>query len=61
MLWMLAGEKSKHGIKSLWRGVGISLLLVLCGWTISKQEWVGFAAASIVLCCEVYWVVRVHR
>jgi hypothetical protein len=59
--WFVAGEKSKHNIGPLSRGVGVVILLVVCGWTIAEQEWFGLIGGIVVLSVEVYWIMRARQ
>ena len=61
LLWLLAGEKSTHNIGPLWRGGGVVILLVVCGWAIAEQEWLGLIGGIVVLCIEAYWIMRAHQ
>lgn len=58
LLWFVAGEKSEHNIGPVWRGVGVAILLAVCGWCIAEQEWAGLVGGIAVLCIEVYWIMR---
>ena len=57
LLWFVAGKESKHNIGPLWRGVGVAILLVMCGWTIAEKEWLGLVTGVAVL----YWEMRSIR
>jgi hypothetical protein len=61
LLWFLAGKESKHNIGPLWRGVGGAILLVVWGWAIAEQEWLGLIGGIVVLCIEVYWITRARQ
>lgn len=58
LLWFLAGKHSKHDLGSLWRGVGVAILVVMCVWAAVEQEWLGLAAGIIVLCWEIRSICR---
>jgi hypothetical protein len=32
----------------------VVILLVVCGWAIAEQEWLGFIGGIVVLCIEAY-------
>lgn len=61
LLWLLAGEKSNHNIGPLWRGVGVVILLVICGRAIAEQKWIGLIGGIVVLCIEAYWIAARQR
>jgi hypothetical protein len=61
LLWLLAGEKSTHNIGPLWRGVGVVILLVVCGWAIAEQEWRGLIGGIVVLCIEAYRIMHARQ
>jgi CHASE2 domain-containing sensor protein len=61
LLWFLVGKESKHNIGPLWGGVGVVILLVVCGWAIAEQEWFGLIGGIVVLCIEVYWIMRARQ
>jgi hypothetical protein len=61
LLWFLAGEKSKHGIGPVWRGVALFILLVVCGWAIVESNWLGLSMGILVLCIELYWIMRASQ
>jgi len=61
LLCLLAGQKSTHNIGPLWRGVGVVIILVVCGWAIAKQKWLGLIGGIVVFCIEAYWIMRAHQ
>jgi hypothetical protein len=36
-----------------WQGIGTLIMLITCDWTIKEREWVGLAAAVVILIFEV--------
>lgn len=61
LLWFLVGKESKHNIGPLWRGVGVAIVLVVCGWAVAEQDWLGLIGGIVVLCLEVYWITRQRK
>lgn len=63
LLWSVAGKQShsnrKADLAMLWQGVGILVVLVLCGWAIVDREWIGLGVAIVVLCIEVRLIKKI--
>ena len=60
LLWFLAGKESSHGTGPVWRGVGVAILVTVCGWCIAEREWLGLAAGIVVLYCEIHYIRRLR-
>jgi len=61
LLWFFAGKESRHGIGPVWRGVGVAILVTLCGWCIAEREWLGLAIGIVVLYWEIQYIRRLKR
>jgi len=65
LLWFAAGKQSlSHGkprAAIFWQGVGVIIMLILFGWTIKEEQWLGLAAAIIVLLIEIRSVVHIVK
>ena len=57
LLWFVAGKQSlsskRNDFAFLWQCVAVLTVLVLCGWEVVKQEWIGLVCSVVVLCVEV--------
>ena len=63
LFWFAAGKQSFSNGKSqaaiFWQGIGALIILTLCIWTIKEKEWVGVAAAVVILIIEVRSIRRI--
>jgi hypothetical protein len=63
LLWFFAGRQSfsnrKADFAMLWQSVAVLILLVLCGWAVAEQEWLGLAVAIVILYVELRSIRRI--
>lgn len=64
LLWFLAGKQSlsngRADAAKFWQGVGLIIILILCGWTIAEKQWLGLAFGIAVLYVEARSIRRIY-
>jgi hypothetical protein len=57
LLWFIAGNRSSFKRRPdaaiFWQSVAVVIVLIMCGWSLARKEWLGLVAGIIVLYLEV--------
>src|SRR5689334_17815505 len=65
LLWFLAGVQSLRNQKTdaaiFWQVFAVIVILIMCGWAIAEQEWLGIASGIAVFYLETRTIRRILR
>jgi hypothetical protein len=63
LIWFFAGHQSstskKPQLALAWLSVAVLVIIVLCGWTVVRREWLGLVLGLVVLYVEVRLIKRI--
>jgi hypothetical protein len=63
LIWFYAGHQSstskKNQLALAWLSIAVLVIIVLCGWTIVRSEWLGLVFGLVVLYVEVRSIKRI--